>query len=109
MITMLICLISEGIQKFDMETKVSTKLKHANFYDYYSSENNITYKTIHIKTEESYGQKVKYLTTKEIQLNPEYNRQTNEDLLLLSDKNVFNRKFQNSFSITKKIGEGSFG
>ena len=101
--------ISEGIQKFDVETKVSTKLNHANFYDYYSSENNITYKTIHVKSETNDGQEVKYLTIKEIQLNPEYNRQPNEDLLVLIDKNISDKKFQNKYHVIKSIDQGTYG
>ena len=101
--------ISEGILKFDVETRVVKNLNHANFYDYYSSENNITYKTIHVKSETNDGQEVKYLTTKEIQLNPEYNRQTNENVLVFEEKNVFNRKFQNIFVPIKRLGKGSFG
>ena len=42
-------------------------------------------------------------------MNPEYNRQTNENVLVLIDKNVFDRKFQNSFSVIEMIGSGSFG
>ena len=94
----------------EFEIKIIKKTNFINFYDYYSSEENITYKTIHIKTEENNGQVVKYLTTKEIQLNPEYNRQTNEELLVFKEKNVFDTKFHNSFQlIGDRIGEGSFG
>ena len=42
-------------------------------------------------------------------MNPEYNPQINENILILSDKNVFNKKFQNSYNVIKKIGEGGFG
>jgi hypothetical protein len=104
-----LCETDQGVYQFDYCNNDLKKTNFINFYDYYSSEENKTYKTIHIKTEETYGQKVKYLTTKEIQLNPEYNRQTNENVLVLIDKNVFDRKFQNSFSVIKMIGSGSFG
>ena len=105
-----LCQTEEYVYQMDNNfEKIYFKTNFINFYDYYSSKENITYKTIYIKTEESYGQEVKYLTTKEIQFNPEYNRQTNEKLLILIHKSVFDRKFQNSFNIIKTIGSGSFG
>ena len=85
------------------------KTNFINFYDYFSSKHNITYKTIHVKSEESYGQEVKYLTTKEIQINREYNRQTDDNILVIRDKNVFERKFRNSFNLMNRIGSGAFG
>ena len=42
-------------------------------------------------------------------MNNENNRQTNENILALKDENVFNRKFQKSFNVLKKIGKGAFG
>ena len=110
-----LCETEECVHKFD-RWKSMNELKNefkrtnfVNFYDYYSAIYNTTYKTIHVKSEQSYGQEVKYLTTKEIEINPEYNSQTNENLLVIRDNNVFERKFQNSFNLMKKIGSGSFG
>ena len=62
-------------------SKIPRLTNYINFYEYYSSKHNNTYKTIHVKTEERDGQEVEYLTTKEIQLNPEYNPQINENIL----------------------------
>ena len=62
-----------------------------------------------MKTEESDGQELKYLTKKEIQLNPRLNTQENDELLSIQDKSVFNRNFQNSFNLMKRLGHGSFG
>ena len=104
-----LCQTQESVHRLIHKKGVSEKLNFINFYEYYSSEENTTYKTIDVMTEQSYGQKVKYLTTKEIQLNPEYNRQTNEELLILKDKNVFNKKHENSFAMIKILGQGSFG
>ena len=92
---------------YQIYSKVKTN--YINFYDYYSSEMNETYKTIHVKTEESDGQEVKYLITKDIKLNPEYNQQTNRQLLVLDEKNVFERKFLKTFIKVKGLGEGSYG
>ena len=49
------------------------------------------------------------MTTKEIQLNPRSNIQPNEELLSIQDKSVFDRKFQNSFNLMKRLGQESFG
>ena len=100
-----LCQTEECVYQLEKETKVLKKTNFINFYDYSPK-----LKTIHVKTEENNGQVVKYLTNREIQLNPEYNRQTNEELLVFKDNNVFDRKFHNSFEIIgEKIGEGSFG
>ena len=90
--------------------KTSEETNYINFYDYYISKYNTTYKTIHVKTEVSDGQEFKYLTTKEIQLNSDYKAMaTNEKLLIETDKIIFDRKYQNSYIHIYEIGEGSFG
>ena len=102
----------ECVYEFDLEKNEVKKTNFVNFYHYFSSIQKLlrVYKTIDVNIEENNGQEVKYLTTKEIQLNPEYNPQTNENILIFRDKNVFDRKFNNSFQlIGDRIGEGSFG
>ena len=106
-----LCETDECVHTLSYYESIYDKTNFFNFYEYYSWINNNvnSYKTIHVKTETNDGQEVKYLTTKEIQLNPEYNRQTNEDILIFEEKNVFNRKFQNTFVPIGRLGEGSFG
>ena len=93
----------------DDEKRIAKKTNHINIYDYYSSLYNITFKTIHVNTEFRDQEIVKYLTTKEFQFNPEFNRQTNQNLLVLIDKNIYESKFQKSFIVIKNIGSGSYG
>ena len=105
-----LCETEDCVQRIDFDKGVMNKTNFINFYDYFSSKYKKFCNTIHVKTEDIDGQGFKYLTIKEIQLNPEYNRQTNvENVLVLNDRNVFDRKFQKSFNMIKKIGEGSFG
>ena len=95
---------------FDYFSYEIKQTNYINFYDYYISEYNTTYKTIDVKTEVIDGQEFKYLTTKEIQLNSKYNKlMENEKILILNDKSVFEKKYKNCYITFQVIGEGSFG
>ena len=72
-----------------------------NFYDY-SSHYDFTHKTIHTSSEGS-------LVTKEVEVNPRYSGQPNEDFLIIQEKNVFEKKYENSFQYNKELGRGGFG
>jgi uncharacterized UPF0146 family protein len=79
------------------------KTNFIDFFDYFNKRFNSTPKTIHIKTEEKDEKSVKYLTTNDIQWNE------NENNFILFENNVFKRKYENSFDIIDKIGQGGFG
>ena len=91
------------VQQIDEKTGDLVKTNFINFYDYFSTKHNKTYKTIHVNSEETEGQVVKYLITKEIQF------ESHKNQLIFTDKHVFDRKFQKSLKAIRLIGSGRYG
>ena len=101
----------QWVYTFDFEREFITKTNSMNFYDYFSVKHKRSYKTIHIHLENNDGQEIKSLITKEICLNQNYPGQSNDELFVIKNKNLFDTKYINSFEIenNNEIGAGSFG
>ena len=81
-----------------------------NFYDFFNLDRNITYKTIHVITEENEEEKVKYLITNEVKYNQKFNHPDNFfEINFIEKKKIHQEKLLSYFNLSGSSGKGAFG